>query len=119
MDPTPWEIAALLATVVSTLTVAAGVFRYVRAVRSRDARRIRRAELEFSLPVLAATLVGFAAGELLTDRHVELDWDTAQALFMPLLAGSAADVLLRGRRYGRATAILLALLVATARAAVN
>ncbi|MCB5165065.1 hypothetical protein LG634_09515 [Streptomyces bambusae] len=117
--PTPWGIAALLATVVSTLTVAVAVFHHFRAVRSRDARRIRRSELAFPLPVVAAAPAGLAAGILLTDRHAELDWSTAQNLLMPLLAGAAADTLLRGKRHGRATAVVLTLLVATARGAVS
>lgn len=123
MDPTPppslWDVAALLATAVSALVVGACVVRHFRAVRSRDARRIRRSEPSFELPVLLATLLGFAAGVLLTDRRVSLDRDTAQALLMPLFAGAAAQVLMDGRRHGRRAAALLALLVATALAGVG
>ncbi|MFE2329331.1 hypothetical protein ACFXD5_36440 [Streptomyces sp. NPDC059385] len=114
-----WEGAALLARAVSALAVGACVVRHVRAVRSRDARRIRRTEPSFELPVALATLLGFAAGVLLTDRRVSLDRDTAEALLMPLFAGAAARVLMDGRRHGRRAAALLALLVATALAGVG
>ncbi|MFF4011589.1 hypothetical protein [Streptomyces sp. NPDC001717] len=117
--PGLWEGAALLARAVSALAVGACVIRHIRAVRSRDARRIRRSEPSFELPVLLATLLGFAAGVLLTDRRVSLDRDTAEALCMPLFAGAATQVLMDGRRHGRRTAAVTALLVATALAGVG
>ncbi|MFJ8013118.1 hypothetical protein [Streptomyces sp. NPDC096339] len=122
MDHTPppglWEGAAFLATAVTSLALGVCVVRHFRAVRSRDARRIRRSEPSFELPVILATLLGFAAGVLLTDQRVGLDRDTARALFMPLFTGATAQVLMGGWRHGRRAAALAALLAATALAGV-
>ncbi|MFD7558373.1 MULTISPECIES: hypothetical protein [unclassified Streptomyces] len=114
LPPSLWEGAAALASAVTALALGACVVRHFRAVRARDARRIRRTEPSFELPVVIATLLGFAAGVLLSDRRVSLDRDTARALLMPLFAGASARALMSERRHGRRAAALLALLVATA-----